>query len=109
MSKSNKALKNEIQIKEKRKASVGTQTENGSKKDPRVEASLKTWKEEIEGLKKEQFQSMELAAKAVAERVTKRMMLTGLQQSKAIEFITDVLSTDPVASDYLRKALKISE
>jgi|GEM_PF-2675487 len=109
MTKSNKALKNEVETKDKRKSSIGVEAENVNKKDPRVEASLRTWKEEIEGLKKEHFQSIDMAAKAVAERVAKRLMLTGPQYTKATDFITDVLSTDPVASDYLRKSLKISE
>jgi len=109
MSKSNKALKNEVEAKEKGKISNGIQSEKVNKKDPRIQASLKTWKEEIEGLKKENFKNIDTAAKAVAERVAKRLMLTGPQYAKATDFITDVLSTDPVASDYLRKSLKIAE
>ncbi len=108
MSKNNKALKSQVEeSKKKRKVNLSGDVSK-SKVDPRLQMSMKTWQAEIEALKQESFESIETAARSVAERVVARNMFSGAQAEQAIDFIETVLTTDPVASSYLKKALKIS-
>ncbi len=108
MAKNAKATKTKT-TPNKKGASKGllkpTKSEN---RDAKLDKSLKDWHSEIKAMREQNFDTLEDAAYAVAERVAKRFKLNTAASKIAIEFIQTTLVTDPMAIDYLRKSLKIA-
>lgn len=109
MAKNSKALKTQPEAKKKKRKVQLSGNQSKSKVDPKIQLSMKIWQSEIEALQQQKFSSVEDAARSVAEKVAARNLFQGKQAEQAISFIETVLTTDPIAQAYLKKALKISE
>jgi hypothetical protein len=109
MTKNNKALKTQPEANKKKRKVQLSSNKSKAKTDHKSQLSMRVWQSEIEALQRQKFSSVEEAARSIAEKVAARNLFQGEQAAKAISFIETVLTTDPVAQAYLKKALKISE
>ena len=103
--------KSKAQAKEELESTAPRKTER-SEQEQRAEAAaqaarraetLQVWKQEVQALSSQQFDSLDAAIAAVTDQIANRMGIS----SKEREFVQLMLSTDPTLTAELRRTLRI--
>ena len=103
-----KKLKNEQSILKKKNTKVKREEVLGQTKEQESAVSTELvalWKQEIENIKSEKFQSIEEAASRVACLVVQKLGLPEVKRKETEEFVSTLLVTDPDAAETLRALL----